>query len=141
MANKSFYGYFKENMEALGLQAPVGLFGSLTLAIASIKAILAEVDKFGPAVTVSELVVAGTCLEGLGFLGACTAALYVGACIGSLDVAGAKTISDWCAQSKAMSTAHRYGLTRPWLVPVYHRCPGILSASTGSRGYNKLVMV
>ena len=41
---KSFYFYFKDNMESLGLQAPSTLFGSLNTAIVNITALSLAVE-------------------------------------------------------------------------------------------------
>ena len=77
-----FYKYFKENMESLGLPAPETLFGTVQTAVANAAVILSQIDKFGKAVTVGELIGAGTKLEGLGVIAACSAAFYVGGSIG-----------------------------------------------------------
>lgn len=56
----NFYVYFKENMESLGLPAPETLFGTLQTAVANASVILTQIDKFGRAVTLGELIGAGT---------------------------------------------------------------------------------
>lgn len=56
----NFYDYFKENMEGLGLPAPRSLFGSVQMAVANASIILSQIDKFGKAVTIGELIGAGT---------------------------------------------------------------------------------
>lgn len=73
-----FYKYFKENMQALGLCAPDSLFGSQQAAVGTISTILTFTDKFGPKVTIRELIGAGTKLERLGAMGAVCAAFYAG---------------------------------------------------------------
>jgi hypothetical protein len=67
-----FYKYFKENMESLGLPAPETLFGTVQTAVANAAVILSQIDKFGKAVTVGELIGAGTKLEGLGVIARAT---------------------------------------------------------------------
>ena len=52
-----FYKYFKENMDALNLPAPESLYGSITTAHASITGLLTYTDKFGPRVTVMEMII------------------------------------------------------------------------------------
>ena len=74
----NFYKYFKENMEGLGLPAPETLFNSLTAAVATATSILSQIDKFGKSVTIGELIGAGTRLERLGVIAACSAAFYLG---------------------------------------------------------------
>jgi hypothetical protein len=51
MRKRTFYSYFKENMETMGLPAPDSLFGKLSTATATTSAIVAAVEKFGTAVT------------------------------------------------------------------------------------------
>jgi len=101
--DKTFYSYFKENMEAIGLQAPESLFGSVTTAIASTTAIVAVTETVGAKVTISELIGAGTLFEGLIVVGACTAAFYAGACLGSLAVASVRSYSDHATKATAGS--------------------------------------
>ncbi len=91
---KTFYGYFKANMEAMGLPAPSSLFDSASKATTTIKALADLVTKFGTRVTVGELIGAGTALEGLSVAGGMLASFYVGACIGSFIVALNKYTSD-----------------------------------------------
>jgi hypothetical protein len=47
---QSFYSYFKENMDGLGLPAPESLFGTLSSATATAATILSQIDKFGKVV-------------------------------------------------------------------------------------------
>ncbi len=49
----SFYSYFKENMNALGLPAPEGLFKTFGTAVATASTIGKLVEQFGTKVTVS----------------------------------------------------------------------------------------
>jgi hypothetical protein len=53
--HKSFYFYFKENMEALGLPAPESLFGTLTTALATIGSLAAPLKEFGAQATMGQL--------------------------------------------------------------------------------------
>ncbi|MBT1072779.1 hypothetical protein [Pelotalea chapellei] len=114
MAN-NFYSYFRQNMESMNLPAPENLFGTLGLAVASAKTILSEIDKFGPTVTVAELIVAGTKLEILGVIGACSAMFYAGAVIGSIAVATGRSISGGVSIADVVFTANQYNLNRTWL--------------------------
>ncbi|MBP6574014.1 MAG: hypothetical protein KA230_06180 [Flavobacteriales bacterium] len=91
---KTFYGYFKANMESMGLTAPNSLFGTMEQARRTIAEIAGLIKTFGTRVTVGELIGAGTALEALGVLGAVSASYYVGACIGSCIVALNKVTSD-----------------------------------------------
>lgn len=120
-----FYRYFKENMDGLGLPAPDTLFSSLQTAVANASILLTQIDKFGKAVTVGELLGAGTKLEKLGSVAALSAAFYVGAVIGSIAVATGRTMSGGTSISDVLFTANRYNLNRPWLFPMLVRSPGL----------------
>ncbi|MDB6145543.1 MAG: hypothetical protein JWP80_4587 [Pseudomonas sp.] len=120
-----FYLYFKENMESLGLPAPETLFGSVTSAVATATTILSQVDKFGKSVTIGELIVAGARLEKLAMVGACSAAFYAGAVIGSIAVAIGRTWSGGTSLADVLFTASRYNLNREWLSTCLFSCPGI----------------
>lgn len=120
-----FYKYFKENMESLGLPAPESLFGTLQAAVANATLILNQIDKFGKAVTIGELIGAGTALEGLGAVAACSAAYYVGAVIGSLAVATGRSLAGGTSISDIVFTAHKYNLSRPWLASCFQQWPSL----------------
>lgn len=128
-----FYSDFKENMAALGLPAPESLFGSIQSTVTTATAILAYIDKFGTKVTVGELIGAGTRLEGLGTAGACAAAFYVGAVIGSLAVASGRSLSNGTSLSDVLMTVSRWGFSRPWLAPFLQRVPGVYNPGVASR--------
>lgn len=117
----TFYRYFKENMEALGLPAPEALFGNLQTAVTSASAILAGIDKFGTKVTIGELIGAGTRVEQLTVVSGCLAAYYFGAVIGSIAVAAARCLGRDALVSDVLATAGRHELDRPWLEPTLRR--------------------
>lgn len=120
-----FYRYFKENMEGLGLPAPETLFGTVQTAVANATVILSQIDKFGKAVTIGELIGAGTRLEGLGVVAACSAAFYVGAVIGSIAVATGRSLAGGTTIAEVIATANQHGLNRPSLISSLHQLPGI----------------
>lgn len=128
-----FYTYFKENMAALNLPAPESLFGSAQAALGTATAMITYVDKFGPKVTVRELVGAGTRLEGLTTVGACLATYYVGAVIGSLAVAAGRSLGRGTSLGDVFFVAAQYGFSRPWLAPILQRCPGVYKPSVAAR--------
>jgi hypothetical protein len=136
-----FYRYFKENMEALGLPAPESLFGSVTKAVESAGLILAYVEKFGTRVTVGELIVAGTRLEALATISAMSASYYVGAVIGSLAVATARSLHRAASLSDVLMTARRYELDRPWLEPTLRQWHAIYDSGALSRDLTRLRMM
>jgi hypothetical protein len=128
-----FYKYFKENMDGLGLPAPESLFGSVQAAVGSASVILGMVDKFGKRVTVGELIGAGTRLEGLAVISACSAAFYVGAVVGSIAVASGRSMADSVSLPDVLATVNKYHFSRPWLSDVLRRWPGIYKAGFASR--------
>lgn len=129
-----FYGHFRENMEGMGLPAPETLFGTLQTAVGNATLILTQIDKFGRAVTIGELIGAGTRLEGLSVVAGCSAAFYVGAVIGSIAVATGRSLSGGHSLVDVLATADRHNLNRPWLVEVLHRWPGIYVSREVARG-------
>lgn len=82
-----FYPPFKQNMEAIGLTAPMSLFATQQQAASTIGQIAAAIKTFGMKVTIRELIGAGTLTDFLAVAGAYSAAFYVGGAIGSLIVA------------------------------------------------------
>jgi hypothetical protein len=94
MQQKSFYQYFKQNMNALGLPAPDSLFGTLGAATGTITTLANLVLKFGPKVTLTEVLGSAPSLairaSEIGVVaGAMLATYYLGACIGSFGSNGA----------------------------------------------------
>lgn len=129
----SFYRYFKENMESLGLPAPESLFGTLQTAVANAAVFVAQMDKYGKKITVGELIGAGTRLEKLGVAGALSAAFYVGAVIGSIAIATGRTLSGGTSITDVLLTARQQNLSRPWLRASLQRWPGIYSDVPGRK--------
>jgi hypothetical protein len=97
--NGDFYKYFKENMDALNLSTPQGLFDSSEKAIGNATLMVTATAQLGKNATVTEMAVATTGLEKLIVAGAVYAAGYTGAVIGSIAVASGRSAS--CGQSIA----------------------------------------
>lgn len=132
-----FYKYFKENMDALGLPAPETLFGSAQAAVANAMIFLSHIDKYGKAITVSELIGAGTRLEKLGITATLSASFYVGAIIGSIAVASGRTLAGGTSLGEVLAVANRYQLNRPWLSGVLMRSPQLYSWQASGHGYGR----
>lgn len=132
-----FQGYFKENMEALGLPAPDSLFGSVQSAVTTVTVLLASIDKFGQRATIAELIGAGTRLEKLGMIGTLSAAFYAGACIGSLAVATGRSLSGGTSVADVLLYARVHHLHRPWLAAELYRAPGIHRPKVAGRAAHK----
>lgn len=132
-----FYKYFKENMDGLGVPAPETLFGSAQTAVANAAIFLSHIDKYGKAITVGDLIGAGTKLEQLGVIATLSASFYVGAVIGSIAVASGRTLAGGMSISDVLMTANQYGLNRPWLVSTLHRWPAIYNRDNRAAGAGK----
>ena len=128
-----FYHYFKENMESMGLPAPQSLFGSVTTAVATATTLLTQVDKFGKQVTIHELLRAGTKLEQLAIIGACSAAFYLGAVIGSIAVAAGRVLGKGATMADVLFSAQIHGLRSDWLAWCLHMYPGIYQESASGK--------
>jgi hypothetical protein len=74
-------------MDALGLPTPTTWHGTATTVTGTLSTLAALSEKFGPRVTVGELIRAGTKTEILTVAGGISAAWYLGAAIGSAAVA------------------------------------------------------
>jgi len=137
MANgkqKDFYGYFKENMEALGLDAPISLYRGQAEVASKIATILAAFKTLGREVTIAELVGATTGLEKLLVYGALRASWYAGAVIGSFAVAAGRYAANGTSISDVMMEIRRNGIIPPhWLYMHLARHPEILDKKHSSR--------
>lgn len=81
-SDANFSESFKSCMSLLGLQTPSSLFDSASSAVSTINAIYAVVLKYGKKITIAELVGAGILEDAMIVVGGCSAAFYLGACIG-----------------------------------------------------------
>ncbi len=88
-----FNKYFTENMNALGLEVPSGLFASYDKALTTVTALASALHTLGKGATMAELVGATVGVEQLMVVGAVGGTFYVGACVGSLAVASGRSIS------------------------------------------------
>lgn len=125
----TFYDYFRENMESLGLPAPASLYGNLTTALGTAATISAFVDKYGTRVTVRDLVGAGLRADKLMVAGAVSASFYAGAVVGSLAVATGRSLTGGSSLADVLAYAARMRLDPPWMGrvlaanPAFYRRP------------------
>ncbi len=138
--SKSFYFYFKENMDALGLPAPESLFGTLTVAVGTIAALTAPLKEYGSQVTMADVIKltaatgvaapAATIIYDKALVAAgCLFSYYVGACIGSLSVATGRYISGGMSIADLFDCAKRHGIpTSPELQKTLIAYPEICNA-------------
>jgi hypothetical protein len=95
---KTFYEYFKESMESLGLPAPDSLFGTLGSATGTIAAIEGAITRLGAGATAAEVL--GTATGGAlaadltAALTGVSAAFYAGACVGALIYASMMSMEE-----------------------------------------------
>jgi hypothetical protein len=78
-------------------------------------------------------VAAGTGLARLATIGACSAAFYVGAVIGSIAVAMGRSLSGGTSIADVLITATQYNLNRPWLLTTLQRYPGLYDGKALAR--------
>lgn len=121
----TFYAYFKENMDGLGLPCPESLFGTVAATVTSATAILKVIDTFGRSVTIADVIGAGTKLEALGVIGACSAAYYVGAVIGSLAIATQRKAMNGVSLADVLEAATKNRLSRTWLPTTMAKWPAL----------------
>ncbi|MDC6126498.1 hypothetical protein PPH41_00510, partial [Burkholderia gladioli] len=93
VACTTFSKAFEQNMVALNMPVPNGLFVTLQTAIGTASTMLGAIKTIGADATVAELVGATTELEALMVAGSILAAGYVGAVIGSLIIAADASLS------------------------------------------------
>ncbi|POS08051.1 hypothetical protein C3Y08_11190 [Burkholderia gladioli] len=135
----TFYQAFKANMEALGLPAPVSLFGTMQTAAGTLTTILGTIKGLGAEATVAELIGATTGLEMLAVVSAVGAAFYAGAVVGSLVVATDASL--YCGRkTTAAATVRQWAASRGQALPasvyqVIQRHPEVLQPSPGSRSF------
>lgn len=137
---ESFYAYFKENMNALGLPAPEGLFNSVGTAVGTASTILGTIDTLGKGATMLEIAGATVALEKLAVLGAMSASIYAGAVIGSIAVATGRTLSCGSRIADFFAFTQQHNLYRPWLLEHMNKYPYILEEKPGfiRKGYGVL---
>ena len=110
-----FGKHFEENMQAIGLPAPVDVFSSVTAAYANISELAADVSLYGSQVTVAEVWGATTKLERLRLLGPMIAAYYTGAAVGSAAVALGRSLGCGATIADAMWHLREHGISAPWI--------------------------
>ncbi len=137
----TFYHYFRENMQSLGLPAPESLFGTLQMPLSSAATFIGHIDKFGKRVTIRELIGAGLRIEKLSMIATLSAAFYVGAVIGSIAVASGRTLSDGSSLADVLWNLQCRGLNRHWLAEIMRRHPVVYDKTiVGRSAYRSRMM-
>jgi hypothetical protein len=133
LQQQDFCGYFKENMDGLGLDVSQSLFATQVKAIETITIMLAAIKAVGAKATIGELTGATIGLEKLAVIGALSASYYVGAAVGSLAVATGRHLACGTSIADALAVAGRSGINASWIYPHLSRHPEILSSRYGGR--------
>jgi len=106
----TFYDYFKENMEGMGLPAPQTVFGQVSTTVAFIVGLSTAIEKFGTGVTIMQIaraypiallapasgmaVVVSSFIKELAIaFGGLCATYYLAGCLGSLAIATQRSAS------------------------------------------------
>lgn len=135
MASKTFWEYFRESMNSVGLEAPQGLFGSLKQAAETASKLAIMFAALPAKATMMELIIAleagagaaatgsaaaaGALATTLGIAAAgISASFYIGACVGALIYAAQMTtIGEFSFANADIGTvlgqSSRYGIKIP----------------------------
>lgn len=100
-------------MDALGLPTPASWHATATTVTGTLSTLAAISEKFGPRVTVGELVQAGSKTEILLVAAGISASWYLGAAIGSAAVATGNYTSCGSRMSDVFTYARMHGLLTP----------------------------
>lgn len=98
--SETWFEYFKQSMDSVGMPVPSGLFEDTVTAVTTIRSIQAGL-ALGGDVTIAELVGAGTLSDAFTAVGAVLASVYVGAAIGACIYATACKAEDFLSVSGA----------------------------------------
>jgi hypothetical protein len=123
-----FKKYFDENMQALGLSVPSGLFDTYQLAVGTAATLVGTLSHLGKGATIGELIGATVGLEKLGVLAAMGAAGYTGAVIGSIAVASGRSIGCGTSISDLLVFVRQHRLYFNGAERFYARNPAVLDS-------------
>jgi len=135
----SWFSYFSENMDDMGLEVPTSWFGKGAKVTGYIAALVAVAEKFGPRVTVTDVVVAGSKGEQLVVVGAGYASWYLGAAVGSAAVATGRYVACGTQIGDVFAYAARNQMLTPTVTRQLLRHPEIYDdARKNRRAYARL---
>lgn len=103
MVDKTFANAFEDNMNSMGLPVPRTIFGAIGTTLGTIGTMAGAIAQVGTSATLAEIfltvpiaaggtAVATAVAEIIAACGAIAASFYIGACIGSVLVAGYETL-------------------------------------------------
>jgi len=128
-----FRKYFNENMRDLGLPVPVELFDTYNTAVAHAMIMVETLRTLGKGATVAELIGATTGLEKLKVAAAFGAAAYTGAAIGSIAVAGGRSLGCGSRMADLFVLARQSNLKFDGFTDFYRHNPQVLDKGQGFR--------
>lgn len=120
MSHRTWFSYWRENMQGLGIPIPNTWHGSEASVLALAGALASAVEKYGPRVTVAELVGAGVVSEQVAFLGSLTAAGVAGAAIGSAAVATGRYLAGGTSLADVLGNVLGYAARKRVLTRQVH---------------------
>ena len=130
---QSWTSYWRENMEALGLPTSSTVYGTQTLMAGSISSLVNVSARFGPRVTVWELVKAGSKVDAMAVVFGMSASWYLGAAVGSAAVATGRHLGCGTQIIDVISYAARHQMLTPRISAQLVAHPEIYDASRRNR--------
>lgn len=130
---ETFADYFNENMESMSMLYPKHLFSTAVVATGTARAILTPLSTLGKQTLVSEIIVAGTILEGLSVVAGMLAVGYVGVVIGSIVVATGRVAGCGATIQDAFVYLNINDMYFPEMNVILNTYPGILDPSVDGR--------
>jgi hypothetical protein len=105
VGDATWFGYWRENMQALGIPVPDTMFPNYALLIGAIKELNKAIVKYGARLTVADLAGAGLAAEVIDYLLEIGLAAFVGAAIGSAAVATQRVLMGGTTLGEVLSWA------------------------------------
>lgn len=124
-----FFKYFKENMNALGMPVPKGMFDTYSRATLTAGSILGALQTLGPGATAAELFGATVAAKKVLVLAAFGACAYAGAVVGSIAVASGRALSCGTRISDMFVFLHKHDLEFDGWRLFYQLNPEVLNQS------------
>lgn len=120
-----FGEYYAENMHALGLNTPKGMYENFQLALGNASLMLGAISTAGKGATMTELALATFKAEKVAVSLGLGAAGYVGASIGSMAVASGRVLGCGSRIADMFSFTRQYNLQFEGQNQFYQRYPEI----------------
>lgn len=132
---QSWFSYFKENMDDMGLPVPTSWYGTQVAVTGSISSLVAVQSRFGARVTIGDLAGAGAATDGLVVIAGMSAAWYLGGAIGSSAVATGRHLGCGTRIIDVISYASRHRMLSPAIQHLLIAHPEIYDSKARNRRY------